>query len=183
MLQELLMRRGFHRALWYALFLLIFELLQELVFSRISILGVRPLLPPLLAAAVGLFEGGVWGGVFGLCAGLWMDGVSSDSVVLFTVLCPLLGFLAGFMTYFFMNRRFFSFFLLSAAFLCLIAFCQAMPHMVRNPSAWASLFLTGLLQTLWSLPFVPLAYFPVRRIAAADLLAVEREIKLRRQVG
>jgi len=177
MLQDIAGSRALRRALHYALLLLAFRLLQDLVFSRVALLGVRPFLPPLAVVAVGFFEGGLYGGLFGLAAGLCSDALSTDTVFLCTALFPLLGFAAGTLTRFLLNRRFFSCFLVSLASLVLTALCQALPLLLRNTGSLPALVLTAVLQTLWSLPFVPLAYFPARGIATEGLLSMESELK------
>ena len=54
----------------YAVYLLIAMLLQGLLFSRLSILGVKGFVLPAAAVAAGMFLGGVRGAVFGIYLGL-----------------------------------------------------------------------------------------------------------------
>lgn len=58
---------------WYAMALLPVWLAEELVFSRLHILGVAPVLLPLAAVAVAVLEGPVAGAGFGLGVGLLCD--------------------------------------------------------------------------------------------------------------
>ena len=54
------------RGVFFVLLLMLFILLQDVVLSHIALLGVRAMFLPALVVAVGHFEGGWRGGVFGL---------------------------------------------------------------------------------------------------------------------
>ena len=154
------------RGILYGLLLLLFLLLQNVVFSRVTVLGVRCFFLPALVVSVGLFEGGVWGGVFGLCAGLLSDLAGASAAVTFTILFPALGFFSGLLAQFLLNRRFFSYFALCLLALALTAFCQSFALFVFQGAPWPALLRTGLLQVLWSLPFSVPAYFICRSLSA-----------------
>ena len=95
------------RGALYAMLLVLFLLLQEAVFIHVAPFGVRAMFLPALVVAVGLFEGGWQGGVFGLAAGVLSDLCGTGIHVLFTVLYPLMGFAMGFLADFLVNRRFY----------------------------------------------------------------------------
>ena len=155
----------FRRGILYALLLLLFMGMQDLLFSHIALFGVRCMFIPALVVAVGLFEGGVWGGVFGLFAGLLGDWSFAENTVLFTLLYPAMGFFSGAAAQFYVNRRFFSYFILSLAALALTAFCQMSRFLFLAGAPVPRLLRTALLQTLWSLPFTVPAYFACKGIA------------------
>ena len=79
-----------------------------------------------------------------------------------TLLFPALAFATGFVSQFFINRRFPGFMLAAAGALLITALVQML-------KVWASdvgspvMLGTVLLQTLWSLPPAALAYFPPAR--------------------
>ncbi len=58
---------------WYSMALLPIWLAEDLIFSRLHILGVSPMLLPLAAVAVAVLEGPVAGAGFGLAVGLLCD--------------------------------------------------------------------------------------------------------------
>ena len=63
------------RAILYGFCILVAFWLQFAVFSRVTLPGrVKPFFIPVLVSAIGLWEGGVWGGAFGLAAGVYCDG-------------------------------------------------------------------------------------------------------------
>lgn len=146
-----------------ALLLLLTYLLERAVFSCLPILGVSPLLLPLLAVGVGLMGGGLWGCCFGLAAGI-LCGISAGSggLMLALTLC-VAGFFSGFLGEFVLARGFPSFAVLNLALLLLIAFLQLFRFAFYEGVPFWPLALIGLKQTLYSLLFLLPAYFCVRR--------------------
>ncbi len=150
------------RVLRYALFMFLSLLAQKMVLNRFRILGVCPLVLPAVAVAVGMFEGATWGAIFSLVMGIFADMAFIENTVTFTVLFPALAFISGFVSQFFINRRFFAF--MGVALAALLA--TGLVQMLRTAAMDAfalSMIPTALLQTLWSLPFAALVYFPPAR--------------------
>ena len=162
MLKEIWSKINPRRVLLYALYMFLALVLQTMVLTYIRPLGVCPFVLPAAAVAVGMFEGGTWGAVFGLVLGIFTDMVFVESTVTFTLLFPALAFATGFVSQFFINRRFPGFMLAAAGALLITALVQML-------KVWASdvgspvMLGTVLLQTLWSLPPAALAYFPPAR--------------------
>jgi cell shape-determining protein MreD len=153
------------RAILYIAALLICVTVQNSVFSRISPPGARPMFIPCFVIAVAVFEGGIWGGVFGLLTGILLDIQLIESVVLFTIALPILGFAGGVVMERFMNRRFFSYFCFCAAALSVCALLQCVNLLLFVESTdKARILLVAALQTLWSLPFTFAVYYPCRAI-------------------
>ena len=117
---------------------------------------------PAVAVAVGMFEGATWGSIFSLVMGIFADMAFVENTVTFTVLFPVLAFVSGFVSQFFINRRFFAF--MGVALAALLA--TGLVQMLRTAAMDVfslSMIPTVLLQTLWSLPFAVLAYLPPSR--------------------
>lgn len=169
MLLELINLTKLRKAFVYAAVVLITLLVQNLILSNITILGASPMIIPIVVVAVGFFESGVWGGVFGLAIGLICDMTFNEAAVMFTVLFPILGFLAGGLTMFFMSRSLTPFFFVSAAALIITALCQMFRIAVFSDTNVLYVLAVGVLQTLWSLPFIYAMFFPCRKVSRLDL--------------
>ena len=152
----------FKRVLQYALFLFLALLAQNMLLTQMRIAGVYPMILPAVAVAAGMFLGASWGALVSLVLGIFADMAFVENTVLFTLLFPALAFGTGFVSQFFINRRFFAF--MGAALLgfLLTGLGQMLRVMVMDSFAW-SMLPTVLLQTLWSLPFAPLAYLPAAK--------------------
>ncbi len=147
------------RTVLYGLYLLAFLVLQNVIFSHIAPLGVRAMFLPALVVAVAMFEGGNVGGLFGLAAGILGDLFFSGQTVLFTVLFPVIGFGAGLLADFYLNRRLLTCVILGVAALALSAFAQMFSLLVYQGQNSFALWGTAILQTLWSVPFLFLAWY------------------------
>ena len=132
---------------------------QNMLFTQIRPLGVCPMVLPAVAAAVGMFEGATWGWVFSLIMGIFADMAFVENTILFTLLFPLIGFFSGFVSQFFINRRFFAYMGIAFAASLVTALVQMLATFAGD--AWSiQLVSTAILQTLWSLVPAVLAYFP-----------------------
>ncbi len=162
MLKEIWSKINLRRVLLYGLYLFLALVFQTMVLTYIRPLGVCPFVLPAAAVAVGMFEGGTWGAVFGLVLGIFTDMVYVESTVTYTLLFPALAFATGFVSQFFINRRFFGFLLAAAGALLITALVQMLKVWAAD-SGSLSMLGTVVLQTLWSLPPAALAYFPPAR--------------------
>ena len=158
----LLSRINGKRVLRYALFMFLSLLAQTMVLNRVRILGVCPMVLPAVAVAVGMFEGATWGSLFSLVMGIFADMAFIENTVVFTLLFPALAFVSGFISQFFINRRFFAFMGAAIAALLVTGLVQ-MLHTAAKDVFALSMISTALLQTLWSIPFAVLAYLPPAR--------------------
>ncbi len=152
-------RINFKRLLKFMLYLFLSLLAQNMVLNRVRILGVCPLVLPAVAVAVGMFEGATWGAVFSLILGIFADMAYIENTITFTVLFPTLAFASGFISQFFINRRFFAFMGAALVGLLITGLVQMVRTMVGDTFS-TSMLTTVALQTLWALPFAPLAYYP-----------------------
>ena len=152
------------RIVIHALVLFLLYVLQVMIFSRLRIFNVAPLLLPLAVVGVGLFEGPSWGGFFGLAAGVLLDSVFFDATILFTLTLTAAGMGVGLLSTYLLSRGFPSYGLCCAATLMLIAFFQLFPHLVFHGAPPPALFFVALVQTLYSLLFVVPLYFLARAV-------------------
>jgi len=165
---ELINLRKLRKAVLYIICIVAALWLQTMIFSRNGPLGVKPLFLPALIVVIGMFEGGVWGGLLGLLAGYFCDMNYSDSTVLFLILFSAYGFCSGLLTEFFINCRFLAYFLLTIFALLFTSFCQVLPFWIFRGTSLRLLAPIALLQSAWSLPFAVLFYFVVKHIAGRE---------------
>ena len=158
-MRELFAKINVERLLKYALYMFLSLVAQNMLFTQIRPFGVCPMVLPAVAVAVGMFEGATWGAVFSLIMGIFADMAFIENTVTFTILFPALSFAAGFVSQFYINRRFFAFMGVTLAALLVTGVVQMLKTAAMD--VWAgSMITTVLLQTLWSLPPAVLAYFP-----------------------
>ena len=158
-MKELFENIDFGKILKYLLYMLLSLIAQTMVLGQIRIAGVAPMVLPAVAVAVGMFEGATMGSIFSLLMGIFTDMSFVESRAFFVLLFPALSFAAGFVSQFFINRRFFAFMGLSLAALFITAALQMVKTLTGN--TWSGSMLTTVaLQTLLSLPPAALAYFP-----------------------
>ena len=143
----------------YGIYLIVVLILQNILLTQLRILGVCPMFLPAVAVAMGMFEGATWGPLFSLLLGIFADMAFVENTIFFTLVFPAISFAAGFFSNFYINKRFFAY--MGAAAFGLLATAAA-------DSFSAIMITTALLQTLWSLPFAALAYFPPARMSRFD---------------
>ncbi|MBQ7473978.1 MAG: hypothetical protein IJS79_06505 [Oscillospiraceae bacterium] len=160
--KDFLTLRRVRRVLWYGVYMLVVLIVQDMVLTQIRPGGVCAFIQPAAVAAVGMFEGAIPGVVFGLIMGIFTDMFTPHTVVTYTVLFPVLAFGVGFISQFFLNRRFMGYMLSALAALLITALVQALVISLGDGLSFSAVW-TAILQTLWSLPMAVLAYFPPAR--------------------
>jgi len=173
MLLDLLNGTKLRRAARYLLYLAGALWLQFSVLARLELLGARLFFLPAAVVAIGMWEGGVWGGVLGLLAGFCCDLAMAESTVTFLILFAVYGFAGGVLAEFFVNRRLLSCLILSALALLLTALVQVLPLWVFRGVGLDALLPYVLLQTLWSVPFAVPAFYLCRAIGGGKLKTEE----------
>lgn len=164
-LLDLINLQKIKKAILYLLCAAIALWLQMDVFSRVAPMDVKPFFIPVIPAIIGLWEGGVWGGIFGLLTGLYCDMNYAESTVRFLILFSAFGFFAGVLGEYFINRRFFASMLLSAGALAVTTVFQIVPLWIFRGVPLATLLPVAGLQALWSLPFAVPAYLAIKSIS------------------
>lgn len=146
----------------YAVYLLLAMLLQGLLFSRLSIFGVKGFVLPAAVVAAGMYLGGVRGAVFGICLGLVTDMSYTESSFMYTIVFALIGFGAGFASEFYINKSFFAFMIFSVAAILLCGIVQLIHALAGGGTELTAGLITVLLQTVLSVLPVMLLYLPFK---------------------
>ena len=165
--KDLLEKINVGKILRYGLYLLVLLIAQNILFTQLRLLGVCPMVLPAAAVAMGMFEGATWGPLFSLLLGYFADMAFIENSVFFTLVFPAISFAAAFNSNFFINRRFFAYIGAAAFGLLITAFGQLLKT-AASDSFSTVMVTTALLQSLWSLPFAVLAYFPPARLSRLD---------------
>ena len=156
-MQDYLEKIDLRKVVRYTLFMFLTLMAQDMVFSHIRLFGVKPMLLPSAAAAVGMFEGATWGPLFSLVMGYFADMSFVEHRVFFLLVLPAVSMLSAFLSQFFINRRFFAF--MGIAFLALLITGLLQMLKTLAGDAWSlEMFKVVALQTLVSLPPAALAY-------------------------
>lgn len=158
-MKEIFLKINVKRVLSYALYMFLALVAQNMLFTQFRLFGTCPMVLPAVAVAVGMFQGATWGSIFALVMGIFADMAYVENTVTFTLIFPALAFAAGFISQFFINRRFFAFMGAALAGLFVTALVQMLKTLAADGFSMAMVG-TVLLQTLWSLPPAALAYFP-----------------------
>lgn len=169
MLLDLIDLSKLRRAIVYAVTLAIVFAVQDFIAARLPLWGVRPMLIPAAVVAIGLFEGGSWGGFLGLAAGFFYDMGYIEQTTLFTILLTAAGFFSGVLGKYLFHKGFYSFMTLVLAAMIVITLSQMLPFLFFTDTREAAIWRTGLIQVLWSLPWAIPVYFPCRAIAARPM--------------
>ena len=146
----------------YAVYLLLAMLLQGLLFSRLSIFGVKGFVLPAAVVAAGMYLGGVRGAVFGICLGLVTDMSYTESSFMYTIVFALIGFGAGFASEFYINKSFLVFMVMSVIAVLLSGLAQYIAAVIFGGAELVQGIVTVLLQTALSIPPMALLYLPFR---------------------
>ena len=156
-MQDYLEKIDLRKVVRYTLFMFLTLMAHNMVFSHIRLFGVKPMLLPSAAAAVGMFEGATWGPLFSLLMGYFADMSFVENRVFFLILLPSLSLMSAFISQFFINRRFFAFMGLAFLASLITALLQMLKTLAGD--AWGMEMLkVALLQPLFSMPFAALAY-------------------------
>lgn len=114
---------------------------------------------PAVVVAVGMFEGGTWGAVFGLVTGYFCAMGYPETGLLFAVLFALIGFGAGMLAAYLINNGIFPFLVTCLAAFLLTAFCQMFRLWIFHGASFWRLLAVALGQSVFSLPFAVPYYY------------------------
>ena len=145
------------RSVGYCVLLFVYFVLQDAIFSNLSIFGIKPLLMPVCCAAIALSEGFERGGAFGLAAGVLCDIAMGNPPIGFTLLLTLIGLGIGWMSDRLMGRSFLTLMIFSLAALLVCAFFQVFNLCVFKHVPLGAVNRVIFFQTVYSLLFaIPL---------------------------
>lgn len=151
-------RDNLYKWLCYALGVLPIWLAETQLLNRIPLFGVIPVLLPLAAVAVALWEGARCGAVFGLCLGVIADATYPGTPGGMTLGLCLLGLLTGVVSQYGVRQTFVGYALCSGVSMGLLELGRVIWCMVSRLGPLDAVALVAVKEGLWSLCFIPFIY-------------------------
>lgn len=165
------MRQTYKNLLMWVLYAALFGLLlvmQTVMFGRVRFWGVKLSLIPVALACITMHVGSENGALFGLAAGAFWMLAGADGGVLYILLFPVCGAVAGYVCDRYLNRT-----LLSAFGMCLMTLLLTQLSLFAFRVTFGSAPLVGVLSvfvqialSMLAWPLVYLAAWAVRKVGA-----------------
>lgn len=147
-----------HKWLLYALGVVPVWMLETMVLNRLPLFGVIPVLLPLAAVAVALWEGALPGAVFGLCLGVVADAVYPGAPGGMTLGLCLMGLTTGAVSQYAVRQNLVGYLLCAAADMAALEAARVLWGAFVRLGPLEAVALTALKEGIWSLCFAPLLY-------------------------
>jgi rod shape-determining protein MreD len=148
----------------YGVLFLIAYIFQSMIFPYLRIVGLVPLILPIISTGIAVYQGSTAGGISGLFAGVFCDLSFNQPLGTFTVILTLTGIAIGALTDTIMARRFGTYLISCAVVLSFCAFVQMVPLLFLHGVPIASLFNTALWQTIYSMIFTVPLWFCIKAL-------------------
>jgi len=148
----------------HALLLMTVYVFQGMIFPQLRLIGLVPLLLPVVSTGVAVYEGRYAGGIFGILAGVLCDVSFNEPAAVFTVLLTITGLIIGTLADTVLTRGIATYFLACVAVLAVSAFAQMFPLLFFENVPPAPLMAVALWQTVYSLVFALPLWFFVRAL-------------------
>jgi len=152
--------------LLHALLLTTVYVFQGVIFPYMRLGGLVPLILPVAATGIALYEGRYIGGIYGLVAGILCDISFNQPAGVFTVILTLTGLIVGTLADTVILRGFVTYYISCAAVLIICAFVQMFPLIVfpTYNIPIHVLLPTAIRQTVYSLILAFPIWFFVRAL-------------------
>lgn len=148
----------------YVPVLILLYVLQSTLFSRLPIMGAKPLIVPIAAICIAVFEGSVRGGVLGLISGILCDMSFNHPPIVFTIAMTVICLAVGLLSDYVLARGFPTFLACCVVSLLVCAYIQ-MSGILLSGGAFSALALMALKQLIYSLLFSVPVYYLMRSIS------------------
>lgn len=125
----------------YALGTAVVWMAETLFLNRVPLFGVIPVLLPLAAVAVGLWEGTLPGAVFGLCLGVFADAVYPGLPGGMTLGLCLIGWLTGAMSRYRVRQNLLGYLICAVCAMTALELCRVLSALLSH--------LGGVREILW----------------------------------
>ncbi len=160
------MTRRDHTIKWllYALGVFPIWLAETHILNRLPVFGVIPVLLPLAAVGLALWEGALPGAVFGLCVGMVADAAYPGVPGGMTLGLALMGAVTGAMSQYGVRQTYLGYLLCASSSMAALELIRLAVAIVTRLGEPAALLRVALLEAGWSLCFTPVIYLLFRAI-------------------
>lgn len=149
-------------------YLMALYFLQGVLFSRMKLFGVTPLVLPLAVCGAAIFSGRVYGCVIGILAGMLCDLSFNEPTIVFTLALALLGLAIGAMAETVLQEGIISFAVTGVLTLVFCAFIQSARLIFIDGAPLNEIADVALRQTAVSLIFAPIVYLVSKFIGKVE---------------
>ena len=149
----------------YSVIIVFIMMIQLTGLTRLRVFGVHPMIMPLAAAAVAVFEGPRSGGIAGFFIGFMCDALIPPSTIFFTLCFMSAGILIGYLTDYMFKRNFITAFMWMSALKaaeCLLFFTFF--YFLPGKAGLPALLSVALPEIALSLLFSPIIYSIFRSV-------------------
>jgi len=160
------MTRGdfFYKWFWYAVATIPVWLLDDVLFSHVTLFGVTPVLLPLALAAVAILEGGVGGAGFGMAMGMLCYATWPDARAIIIPGLILAGIVIGSAARYGLKQTAASYFLCSGVLLLFLNVVRILLWQLNHSAPLLLMIKTSGLEILVSLLFAPAIWLLYRKV-------------------
>lgn len=151
--------------LLHLLFIVAVYVLQAMVFPYLPVAGYVPVLLPVAAVGLSLFEGSFRGGGYGLLAGMLCDVAFNQPVLVMTITLTALGIACGILSETILARSFPSYILCCFFAVMLTSFISMFSLLFYAGTDPVPLLKSALTQTVCTLVFAWPLYYVIRLLA------------------
>lgn len=162
----------------YALGVAAVWMAETLFLNRLPLFGVIPVLLPLAAVAVGLWEGAVPGAVFGLCLGVFADAVYPGLPGGMTLGLCLVGWLTGGMSQYRVRPNLPGYLICAVASMTAVELFRALSALFAHPDAPSAVLSLALRELACSLLYALPVYFLFKLLHRAGRSRETRGVRL-----
>ena len=149
----------------YSLIIIFIMMIQLTGLGRLCVFGVHPMVMPLVAASLAVFEGPRAGGIAGFFTGFMCDALIPPSTIFFTLIFMCAGIAIGYVTDYMFKRNFVTALMWMAALKtseCLLFFFLF--YFLSGKAPLSALLSVALPEIVFSLLFSPIIYFIIRTV-------------------
>lgn len=157
-------RKNFKIWSLYSLVLFLAYILQYIVLNRYPLFGVMPVFIPVAVACVAMFEGAERGGIFGICAGMFIFLCGEAHGAYAVAALGIAGLTTGLLCQRALTRSLISSFITALTALAIFELPLFLFTMLFSGASLSALWVQVIPELIYSAVLAPVFFFPARAI-------------------